>query len=119
MVLLLAGLPLLARPFLGPVGDSRAARFLRVGTCAALLALIPAQTSVAQFHTTPPRRGAELRVYRLIVSPPGNIPWAYQLISLIVMVGLATGLPGLRETRPGLRETRPGHRGVPARGRPA
>ena len=46
MVLLLAGLPLLARPFLGPVGDSRGARFLRAGTCAALLALIPVEAAV-------------------------------------------------------------------------
>jgi hypothetical protein len=40
-VLLLAGLPLLARRFFGPVSDSRTARFLRVGGYAAILALMP------------------------------------------------------------------------------
>ena len=52
MVLLLAGLPLLACPFLGPASGSRAARLLRVGTCAALLALIPAEAAVQQFAQT-------------------------------------------------------------------
>jgi len=66
MVLLLALLPLLARPFLGPPGASRAARFLRVGTCAALLALIPAEAAVYQFAETSPRRGTDLRLYLLI-----------------------------------------------------
>jgi hypothetical protein len=65
-MVLLAGLPLIARPFLGPASDSRAARFLRVGTCAALLALIPATVAVEQFLYTPPRGGADLRVYLLI-----------------------------------------------------
>ena len=75
MVLLLAGLPLLARPFLGPAGDSRAARLLRAGTCAALLALIPAEAAVQQFAQTPPRGGADLRVYRLVASPAAPKPW--------------------------------------------
>jgi len=65
-IVLLAGLPLLVRPFLGPPGGSRAARFLRVGTCVALLALIPAEAAVYQFAETPPRRGTDLRLYLLI-----------------------------------------------------
>ena len=71
MVLLLAGLPLLARPLLGPVGDSRAARFLRVGTCAALLALMPAEATVDQ---SPKRRhaGHDLRLYLLIAWKVGG-----------------------------------------------
>src|SRR4029077_4227492 len=40
-VLPLAGLPLLARRFIGPVGDGWAARFLRIGGYASILALIP------------------------------------------------------------------------------
>jgi hypothetical protein len=84
-MVLLAGLPLLARPFLGPAGGSRAARFLRAGTCAAVLALIPAQTAVEQFAYTPPGGGTDLRVYQLIQSQPGNDPWTLQLISLIIM----------------------------------
>ena len=72
MVLLLAGLPLLARPFLGPAGGSRAARFLRAGTCAALLALLPAEAAVCQFAETPPRGGADLRLYLLIAWKVGG-----------------------------------------------
>jgi hypothetical protein len=85
IVVLLAGLPLLTRPFLGTAADSPAARFLRAGTCVALLALMPAQTAVEQFAHTPPRAGADLRVYQLIEGPPGNAPWGLELISLIVM----------------------------------
>ena len=74
MVLLLAGLPLLARPFLGPAGGSRAARFLRAGTCAALLALMPAEAAVYQFAETPPRGGTDLRLYLLIAWKVDGIP---------------------------------------------
>jgi hypothetical protein len=84
MVLLLAGAPLLARPFFGPARDSRAARFLRVGTCAALLALIPADAAVWQFSQTPPRGGADLRVYRLVASPAAPKPWEGAALSLIL-----------------------------------
>jgi hypothetical protein len=72
MVLLLAGLPLLARPFLGPAGGSRAARFLRAGTCAALLAMMPAEATVYQFAETPPRGGTDLRLYLLIAWKVGG-----------------------------------------------
>jgi hypothetical protein len=86
MVLLLAGLPLLARPFLGPAGDSRAARFLRVGACAALLALIPADAAVWRFAQTPPRGGADLRVYQLVASLAAPKPWEGAVLSLILAV---------------------------------
>ena len=72
MVLLLAGLPLLARPLLGPAGGSRAAGFLRAGTCAALLALMPAEAAVYQFAETPPRGGTDLRLYLLIAWKVGG-----------------------------------------------
>jgi len=72
MVLLLAGLPLLARPFLGPASGSRAARFLRVACCAALLALIPAEAATYQFAEMPPRRGTDLRLYLLIAWKVGG-----------------------------------------------
>ena len=84
MVLLLAGLPLLARPFLGPGGGSPAGRFLRAGTCAALLALIPAEAAVQQFAQTPPRGGADLRVYRLVASPAAPKPWEGAILSLVL-----------------------------------
>ena len=81
----LAGLPLLARPLVGPVGDSRAARFLRFGTCAAFLALIPASVAVEQFQTTPPRGAAYLRVYLLIAGRTGSAPWGAEALILAVM----------------------------------
>ena len=84
MVLLLAGLPLLARPFLGPP-DNRPARRLRVGVYAALLALIPATVAVEQFATTPPRGVADLRVYLLIAGRSGRAPWGGGIFLLVIM----------------------------------
>ncbi len=81
----LAGLPLLARPLLGPVGDSWAARLLRFGTCAAFLALIPASVTVEQFQTTPPRGAADLRVYLLVAGRTGSAPWGAEALILAVM----------------------------------
>jgi hypothetical protein len=72
MVLLLAGLPPLARLLLGPTGGSRSARFLRAGTSAALLALMPAEAAVYQFTETPPRGGTDLRLYLLIAWKVGG-----------------------------------------------
>jgi hypothetical protein len=62
-VLLLAGLPLLARRFIGPVGDGWAARFLRVGGYAAILALMPARAVVGPYPLTVPQRDPDLRVF--------------------------------------------------------
>ena len=58
MVLPLAGPPLLARPLLSAAA-APAARSLRAGTCAALLALMPAEAAVYQFAETPPRGGTD------------------------------------------------------------
>jgi hypothetical protein len=55
-VLLLAGLPLLARRFFGPVSDGRTARFLRVGGYAAILALMPAMAVVTPYPLTVPQQ---------------------------------------------------------------
>jgi hypothetical protein len=86
VVLLLAGLPLLARSFLGPAGDSRAARFLRVGTCAAFLALMPARVAVEQFLDAPPRGGVDLRLYLLINGPVSSgDAWHNEIGFLVVM----------------------------------
>jgi len=73
-VLLLAGLPLLARRFFGPVTDSRAARFLRVGGYAAILALMPAMAVVAPFPGTVPQRGPELPVFYAAGNPRSDLP---------------------------------------------
>ena len=61
-------------------------RFLRVGACAALLALIPADAAVWQFAQTPPRGGADLRVYRLVASLAAPKPWEGAVLSLILAV---------------------------------
>jgi hypothetical protein len=85
MVLLLAGLPLLTRWFLGPP-DNRAARWLRAGCYAGFLALIPAQTTVEQFVTTPPRGGVDLRLYRLIAEWTNrNSHWPPEIVFLALM----------------------------------
>jgi len=73
-VLLLAGLPLLTRRFFGPVGDSRAARFLRVGGYAAILALMPAIDIIAPFPFTVPQRGPELPVFYASGNPSSDLP---------------------------------------------
>ena len=62
-VLLLAGLPLFARRFFGPVSDSRTARFLRVGGYAAILALMPAMAVVTPYPLNVPQQGPDLRVF--------------------------------------------------------
>ena len=83
IVLLLAGLPLLARWFLGPPG-SRPARWLRLGSYAALLAALPAVNAVEQFSYTPPRGAAELRVYLLVANPAHHSPGGADVIVLVV-----------------------------------
>jgi hypothetical protein len=65
MIVVLAGLPLLARRLFGPAGRSRTARALRVCTYAAVLSLIPAGNIIDGFRV-PPRAGLDLRVYALI-----------------------------------------------------
>ncbi|HEY1003290.1 MAG TPA: hypothetical protein VGD83_26985 [Streptosporangiaceae bacterium] len=61
-VLLLAGLPLLARRFLGPASASRAGRVLRVFCFVAILALVPARIIVEVFADFAPRQTAYLRI---------------------------------------------------------
>ena len=57
-VLLLAGLPLLARRFFGPPSPSRAGRSLRMFCCAAILALMPALAIVETFANLTPAQPA-------------------------------------------------------------
>ena len=64
-VLLLAGLPLLARWFLGPP-DNRAARRLRAGGYAAVLALMPAKAAIELFNGTVPRGGHHLHAFYVL-----------------------------------------------------
>jgi len=61
-VLLLAGLPLLTRWFLGPP-DNRAARRLRAAGYAAILDLMPAKAAAELFLGAVPRGGIDLHTY--------------------------------------------------------
>jgi hypothetical protein len=70
---LLAGLPLLTRWALGPP-DSRAARWLRAGFYAAILAVMPAQAAVGLFNGAVPRAGIDRHVWDVVQGPgvPGS-----------------------------------------------
>ena len=87
MVALLAGVPLLAFPFLGPP-DSRPARWLRVGCHAALLALLPTRAAVEQFLYTLPHGGVDLRLYLLINQPNSYAPSTGKNVVVLIFIGL-------------------------------
>ena len=94
-VLLLAGLPLLARRFFGPASTSRIGRSLRVFWCAAILAFMPAFAIVEAFASTTPRQAAYRRVWGAPHGVPGTSTvgpgWAgeIELLLLIACYGLA------------------------------
>jgi hypothetical protein len=92
MVVLLAGLALLVRRFFGPAARSRAARFLRTGACAAILALIAAKAAVVQFAFAPPRGGVDLRLYRLISGEGFGDSWRPEILFLVVMALYAAAI---------------------------
>ncbi len=92
MMLVLAGLPLLARLFVGPVGGSRAARFLRIGFYAAILALIPARNVIEQVVDVPPRGSVELRLYRLIDGGNFGQPRQGEILFVILMALYVTAI---------------------------
>jgi hypothetical protein len=91
-VLLLAGLPLLARRFIGPVGEGWAARVLRVGGYAAILALIPARAAVGPYPLTVPQLGPDLRVFAaggnsthgMPGTSAGGPPWPGEIFFLVL-----------------------------------
>jgi hypothetical protein len=91
-VLLLAGMPLLARRWFGPVSDGRTARFLRVGGYAAILALIPARAVVGPYPLAVPRQGPDLRVFiadgnsihGLPGTSAGGAPWPGEVFFLVL-----------------------------------
>jgi hypothetical protein len=91
-VLLLAGLPLFARRFFGPVSDSRTARFLRVGGYAAILALMPARAVVGPYPLTVPQRDPDLRVFiasgnsthGMPGTSAGGAPWPGEIFFLVL-----------------------------------
>ena len=96
-VLLLAGLPLLARRFFGPATPSRAGRFLRVFSWVAILALMPAFAIVEAFANLTPAQPAYRYIFctaqgwndvqgctAVLGKSTGGPPWAGE-IPLILM----------------------------------
>ena len=100
-VLLLAGLPLLARRFFGPVSRSRAGRSLRVFCCAAVLAFIPALAIVEAFTNLTPARPAYKYVFCIAQGwsdasqgcggvpgrSTGGPPWPGEIVLLLLTAG--------------------------------
>jgi hypothetical protein len=87
---LLAGLPLLTRLLLGPPG-SRAARWLRAGCYAAILAIMSAKAVPELFIGAVPRGGIDLRTYYFITegrpapgSASGGPDWGGEIIILFM-----------------------------------
>ena len=70
---LLAGGPLLTRLVLGPPA-SRAARWLRAGFYAAILAAIPAQAAIGLFVGAVPRAGIDRHVWDIVVAQSAGVP---------------------------------------------
>ncbi|HEY2270910.1 MAG TPA: hypothetical protein VGI96_50425 [Streptosporangiaceae bacterium] len=97
-VLLLAGLPSLARRIFGPASASRAGRAARVLCCAAILALIPARVIVEVFADLTPRQDDYLRVYDIYNgtgvpgASSGGPPWPGEIMILLVIAGYVAAL---------------------------
>jgi len=104
-VVLLAGLPLLARRFFGAASPSRAGRALRLFCWAAILALIPARVIVEVFAELTPRQPDYLRVYNLYNftgvpgASSGGPPWQGEITILLVIAGYVTVLLWLTSQR--------------------
>jgi hypothetical protein len=104
-VALLAGLPLLARPFLGPAGPSRAGRALRVFSYAAILVLIPARILVEVFADFAPEPAAYLRINNVFNSTgvrgasSGGAPWPGEAAILLIIAGYVAAFLWLTSRR--------------------
>ncbi len=101
MIVVLAGLPLLARRLFGPAGRSRTARGLRVCTYAAVLALMPARSIIEGFRDVPPRAGLDLRVYAVIdsehrVARTESFDWFMFLVIMVLCVAAMLWLTSQR-----------------------
>ena len=116
-VLLLAGLPLLARRFFGPASPSRAGRSLRVFCCAAMLAFLPALAIVEAFANLTPARPA----YRYIFCTAqgwdnvniqgcggvpgrstGGPPWVGEIVLMLLTIGYVGVILFLTSRRSGV-----------------
>ena len=98
-VLLLAGLPLLARRFFGPATPSRVGRSLRVFCCAAILALMPGLAIVEAFANLTPAQPAYRRIFCIaqgwssiqgcsgtLGRSTGGPPWAGEIALLLMTI---------------------------------
>ena len=101
-VLLLAGLPLLARRFFGAPSPSRAGRSLRVFCCAAILALLPGLTIVEAFANLTPAQPAYKYVFCIAQGwsntqgcdgapgqSTGGPPWQGEIALLLMTIAYA------------------------------
>jgi hypothetical protein len=100
-IVVLAGLPLLARRLFGPADRSRTARVLRVCTYAAVLALMPARSIIEGFRDVPPRAGLDLRVYAVIdsehrVARTESFDWIMFLVIMALCVAAMLWLTSQR-----------------------
>src|SRR5580693_6282891 len=86
---LLVGLPLLSRSVLGSP-DNRAARWLRAGFYAAILAVLPAQAAIRLFLGTVPRSGNDRHTFDVIQGPgvPGSVCAGAGLMLGLVMYAI-------------------------------
>ena len=89
-IALLAGLPLLARWFLGPP-DNRAARWLRAGFYAAILAIMPAKAVAELFVGAVPRGGIDRHTFDFVTQGnplPGSVSggpdWGGEILILFI-----------------------------------
>jgi hypothetical protein len=99
-VLLLAGLPLLARRFFGPASAGLAGRFLRVFCCAAVLAFLPGLAIVEAFANLTPARPAYGFIFCTAqgwsnIQSCGGVPgkstggpsWAGEIVFMLLTIG--------------------------------
>jgi len=99
-VLLLAGLPLLARRFFGSASPGRAGRSLRVLCCAAVLAFLPALAVVEAFANLTPAQPAYRYIFCIAQGwsntqgcggvpgrSTGGPPWAGEIVLMLLTIG--------------------------------
>ena len=91
-LVLLVGLPMLVRWFLGPP-DNRAARWLRAGFYAAILAIMPAKAVAEMFVGAVPRGGIDLHTFDAVngnggLPVPGSVSggpdWGGEILILFI-----------------------------------
>jgi hypothetical protein len=93
IVVVLVALLLVSRRFLGAVGEGRTARFLRVGVCIGLLALVLAKAVVERLrYEAPP--GDVSKLLRQAIDGRQNqmgIPWLFEVLFFLVPIALYAG----------------------------